>query len=1136
MNNSFNLPVQTLGDNKYLYGAYCEMAFHNFYITLEHIYKTVLKKELKDDTIRFGRSQYGSNFNESLLKDFSNKMLWDTASHNLRNAKPEEKVKARELIGYHFPFIIPMVEAKRRADARRSNRVHPNDNQIETSTATEEIIPDDYFNYSYSILQGLSIVMRQMRNEFSHYRLCPEQGQIAQFASNERYVIYELKSVYDGARRIVKKRFMYTDSEMACSDRFEMVSDPNSRDSRGRQRRAPRERNDFPYRIDVMGNDEPHFSVFGVMMFFSLFLEKRYIHLLTDKVRCIIPDDRKIIEEIMACYRMRLPIKKLNSKKNSTALGLDMLNEMRKCPKELFELLDAEHQNKFRVNAGDVDEDTDSVLLLRHSDRFAYFAMRYIDTMKLLDQCHDEEGKLIKMRFQVALGKYFYKFYNKICIDSNSANRVRSLQKDLNGFGCLEEIEDARKETWENLIREYEDVHQNTAEEKPYITDHHASYMMNANRIGIAVMPENKDYLLPEINEDGARCLAPTCWLSTYDLPAMILLHTLNKQKPAQIIFDYINSYRKLFTDIYEGTLIPVSTDTDLELVLKNNYGLRLKDVPQKLQDYLLSKESDASAKFNKSAQNYIEKLIEESEYRLDKIEEQEKLVKNPKQNKVGSKRFVIIKPGRIADFLAHDIMMFMPCDDTKLTGLNFAVLQATLATYHEGNVMQLNKVLQSAKIIRHDDYQLGHPFLWAAMNDNPRNTIELYKSYLRERINYLRTKAMKANPASLSFLHPDRMKWRKRDEEYYKNLAARYLKDEYQGTEFSKSIELPRGLFDNSLRLELARSGNPMLLQQAIDDNNNMAFLIKSYFSIIKDDASQPFYNYSRNYAIFDSETPYRKLTEHTFLTPAEMMAKEKVYNTTFIDSLVSKTELTFAEKRKRVRLEDKKAELKSKLSSQIKTFKKTQKAIRRYAVQDMVVWLMMQNLLFEDTRNVGSEGKLGKLQELKLSSVTDKNILNEKIDFHVDVELELGNRHTVTKTISQADMKLKDYSQFYRILSDRRMKSLLTLILDRYVDKNDILEEFARFDNVHPEILRIVFEVEKDYIDSTGTTDHFNFWDALRNTTELTEREIGLLQGIRNSFAHMFYAGGVEGVKDTHLPNKAERIRDEFRKKINK
>lgn len=184
----------------------------------------------------------------------------------------------------------------------------------------------------------------------------------------------------------------------------------------------------------------------GLIFLVCQFIDKKYATMLFDQqgyrgygfygnnneARC------QYIREVFSAYRMQRLNERMNVERNDIALAMDMLNELRRCPKELFDIISPDEQNKFRIKS---DKTGEEVLLRRSSDRFALLAMQYIDCTGAFD----------KIRFQVSLGKYRYKFYDKTCIDGES--HLRILQKELNGFGRLNDIDHAREEQWGDLIR-----------------------------------------------------------------------------------------------------------------------------------------------------------------------------------------------------------------------------------------------------------------------------------------------------------------------------------------------------------------------------------------------------------------------------------------------------------------------------------------------------------------------------------------------------------------------------------------------------------------------------------------------------------------------------------------------------------
>ena len=818
-------PEQSKGEKKYIYGTYIEMAFHNMFTTMDHIYLMVFKQSLMQVfTKKMGKDEAKKDFgNENYLKIFREDCL---------NAKPEEKVKIKEMLCKHFPFVVIYTKSKSESSPNL-NTASDDIDELAICLSADACI-EQFCN--------LFVFMREVRHYYAHYWLKPYDNEIEILNENIKGIIRALKNTYDASRRIAKSRFDFTDNQMKMSDRFSV------KNIKGKK--SVKENKAFKYKID---DEDGNFTEFGLVFLAAMFLEKRYIKIFVDKNRLFGKYDAEVMFEILSIYRIRLAENKLNCKTDITALGLDMLNELRRCPAELYDLLGAEDKKKFRIydEKTDNNNELDSVLMLRHGDRFSQLALRYID----------EKGLFSKIRFHVFLGRYFHTFYDKKCIDSNSEDRVRCLHKDLKGFGRLNEIEDRRKEDWKELIREYDDVHPNTSEEKPYITDCAAQYMITGNRIGMWIADNGSKLFMPQINEGGAKGLSPDCWLSVNELPALIfyiLLCNHNGEKAENIILNCVQSYRKLFEDIWKGKLIPMASEQELGDFLQNNYGgIRLVDIPKKLQSYLLGKSSDVDELFNSWAETFVKKLKKQTDNMISRFEADLKQEADIKQNKIGKKRYVEIKDGKLADFLAEDIMRFLPADKNnknKLTSLNYRVFQAALATFDRKEKWDdICRIFKSANIIGNEDEAMNHPFVGEMIDCCSYSNIRVfYQDYLRKRREYLDKclkKCIKRNSfRSLHFLHADRLKWAKRDKSYYSKLAKRYL-----GTDdCMRGIELPCGLFSDVIRKELISLGNEKLKLKAEDVNNNIYYLISAYMTLMQNEESQPMYDYQREYKIF--------------------------------------------------------------------------------------------------------------------------------------------------------------------------------------------------------------------------------------------------------------------------------------------
>lgn len=1088
MEQTITLPQDSLGNNKYIYGTYIEMAFHNFFQNMRHIYSLVFGEDIMEEAKR----NYVPNNNRTQWdEDYANEpLVWNPMFKRFRYCQPEERQRVEELINRHFPILKAAKDFTNNSD--RYNRLD-----------------------SIEILKRLSKNIRVLRNFYSHLRINLFPNQIETFNMQEELVKGVIEHAYLGAKREVKSRFALDDAAMRCTEQYRYT---RRRDEHGRPVMLKEEIRGFKYKLTE--GRTSHLTAFGLVFFCSQFLEKKFSKIFTDKLHCIPKADQSVVNEMIAVYRIRLHQEKLYVSKNTDALAFDILTELRRCPKELFEQLSPEEQAKFRILVKDNDDD-DCMLMIRHHDRFAHLALKYIDDTKMFDS----------VRFQVSLGKYFYKFYNKYCIDSSATPRVRALSKNVNGFGRISEIEASRKELWDNCIRTFGTVHKNTPDEEPYVTDHHAQYVINGNRIAMHIFEDSPRFHLPELDDDGVSNLAPTCWLSIYELPAMMMLIHL---KGGAFVEDKIKSvvanYKKLFRDVSEGALMPVNDAKALQETMDSSYGgLCVSDIPKDIQDYLTGKERSEKYDFQRTAMNVIDSMIEQTEYKLEQFKEQCRKVGKPKENKFGKKAYVTIQPGKLAAFLAKDIMLFQPNDINnkgKLTGLNFRVMQSMLAQYGNNGYQRddIERMFISAHILADNANEKANPIVQQIWKRRilPRNTKEFYMAYLEERLVYLRG-CKNRDLNTLCFLHADRVRWQKHDEDFYKAKAGRYLHEESNGVGYDKPIELPRGMFDASIREEMMEMD--MMKSDACDANKNMSYLIYGYFKKVMCDDCQPMYETGRTYSILNKL--YRKSPRDSKIYYSVQQVREALMRNTPLDlrKAIDKHVKSFV---KSQRIEEKEH-----MDRLLRDMKHNETTLKRYRVQDIILFMISMKLLMAEEQD---KARIEALSAIRLKDIQTKDVLSQKIRFSITV----GTRNGYQKTIFQNDLKLKDYAKFYRFVSDRRMPSLLDHIRSNSVDRTKIEEELSGYDKVHPNILKGVFDYEdKFYREHPGSTVVSDFKDMINGDDRYEYRDKSTLKWIRNSFAHCIYPPyNIIGnrARNQEIPEKALAIADTFEEKIYK
>ena len=1196
-------------ENRPVFAAYLNMARQNAFETLCHISKLM-----------------GIEVDET-EKDKENR-LWEmkvVKELSVEEIKSERKLKLIKLFHSHFPFLKPIMDVEHRNPngyIPTELDEDPTQEQIEQEL-TGKMVYASPLKY-YAILENMFRLLNALRNEYTHAN--PEKVSMAQKRKLHENVIRYAYNCLDGGRRVVKQRFGNFDLPLD-KDAYAFLTDTKVRYDKelipdkfkivrikGKERKVQEskfvEKNNFPYR---MKDSNGILSDIGILLFVCLFLHKKYIAMFMDKVKPYRKGadeiEKKVLLETFSIYRIRLPKERYDSERPDYAIGLDMLNELQKCPKELYETFAESDKAKFRVPIKSTSEDVvmddgvivenGEVLQIRVQDRFPTMALRYIDQTQMFP----------KIRFQVSLGHYRYSFYDKQCIDSTDEDRVRVLQKEINGFGRLSEIELKRKEKYGLHIRTNDKVRKDTADSEPYITDCRANYVFNGNRIGflffdkelgrteIKSMNINEDkeiMYIPELewNKDLAKgskiegtnavCVPPIAWLSTYELPALIFHHQLcqklnldspdkkiSKNPTEYVIIQCIKTYYRFFNDVKEGRLHPgmVKDKESLASLIKEDYApLQLKDIPVKLVDYLTNKKRNMGEVFIKRAKERMEKMLKGTEIRLKMFQEERKTI-GSKDNKFGKKGYVDIRPGKLADYLVKDMLRFQPVDKdntNKVTGLNFQVIQASLAVYDK-TWEELRAIFVKAKLIAQIDKKLEHPFLENLFKSEKKlfNTMDFYERYLQEKINYLNDCLMKGK-FSEAFLHKDRLKWRKRDANYYKALAGRYLeeilKDEHKNL---KPIELPRGLFERSIVDILNNAcmdesqkkfNNDLLVfvnkqitayEKGEEAPYNTSFFISAYFNHVLKDKVQPFYistskEYKRTYKFFNmiNNQKERNTLVAQYYTQEEFKELRKKYKLTgkADAKLINYKNDAFDKEKKKSESRGKsKDEIKEIINSRLRKYRSeyddNERAIRRFMVQDILVFLMAKDLLL---KNIGDELKddktIDKIKRYKLQNINPTsdtgNILSLSIPFSLTLTLKDGS----TRTITQQELKLKNYGDFFRFVYDERLATLLSQAKNVEINRDELEKELLHYDLKRTEIFHWIHAME-NYLfaqypelgkaDKKEEGSHYyyknkngdylpirqNFRAMLDVAGNIPSQHLEAMVGIRNSFCHNHY-----------------------------
>lgn len=1082
-----NIPALVENQKKY-FGTYSVMAMLNAQTVLDHIQKV---------------ADIEGEQNEN------NENLWfhPVMSH-LYNAKngydkqPEKTMFIIERLQSYFPFLKIMAESQREYSNKKNkqNRVEVNSNDI------------------FEVLKRAFGVLKMYRDQTNHYKTYDEKliDGCEFLTRTELPLSGMINSYYTVALRNIKERYGYKTEDLAFiqDNRYKFVKDAYGK------RKSQVNTGFFLSLQDYNGDTTKklHLSGVGIAMLICLFLDKQYINLFLSRLPIFSSynaqsEERRIIIRSFGINSIKQPKDRIHSEKSNKSVAMDMLNEVKRCPDELFTTLSAEKQSRFRI----ISDDHNEVLMKRSSDRFVQLLLQYIDY-----------GKLFKnIRFHVNMGKLRYLLKaDKECIDGQT--RVRVIEQPLNGFGRLDEVEALRKQ--ENgtfgksgiRIRDFENMKRDddNPADYPYIVDTYTHYMLENNKVEMYISKDdNPAPLLPEIEEDRyAVKTIPSCRMSTLEFPAMAFhMFLLGSERTERRIKDVYDKYKKLFEAMHKE-----------EVTAENiaSFGIAERDLPKKILDIIngnaQGKDVDACIKAT------IDDMIADTEHRIKKLKDDRKAVRSA-DNKMGKRSFKKISTGKLADFLAKDIVMFQPSiydGENKITGLNYRIMQSAIAVYDSGDnyeaKQQFRLMFENAQLIGKGITE-AHPFLYKVFARSvPANAVDFYERYLIERKYYLTAlfnEIKKGNKVDIPFIRRNQNKWKT---PVMKTLGRIYNED--------LPVELPRQMFDDEIKSHL----KSLSQMSGIDfDNANVTYLIAEYMKRVLGDDFQTFYQWNRNYRYMDmlkGEYDRKGSLQHCFTSveERECLWKERGTRTEQYRKQAS-NKIRSNRQMRNASFEEIETILDKRLSNSRNEYQKSEKMIRRYRVQDALLFLLAKKTL---TELADFDGERFKLEEIMPDA--EKGILSEIMPMSFTFE-KGGKKYTITS----GGMKLKNYGDFFVLASDKRIGNLLELVGSDIVSKEDIMEEFKKYDQCRPEIASIVFNLEKCAFDTypelparVERKEKVDFWcilDVLLNKKDINNEQSYILRKIRNAIDHNNYPDkGLVEIKA--LPEIAMSIKKTF------
>lgn len=1055
--------------DKHFWAAFLNLARHNVYITINHINKLLEIREIDND--------------EKILDI---KTLWEKVNGDLNKTE-----RLRELMTKHFPFLETAIYSKNKEDKEEVK-------QEKQATA------QSFKSLEHCLFLFLK-KLQEARNYYSHYKYSESTKE----PMLEKELLKKMYNIFDDNIQLVIKDYQHN-KDINPDEDFKHLN---------------RTEKEFNYYFTT--NKKGNITASGLLFFVSLFLEKKDAIWMQQKLRGF-KDNReskkKMTHEVFCRSRMLLPKLRLESTQTQDWILLDMLNELIRCPKSLYERLQGVDREKFRVPIEIADEDYDAEqepfknTLVRHQDRFPYFALRYFDYNEIFTN----------LRFQIDLGTYHFSIYKKLI---GGQKEDRHLTHKLYGFERIQEFnKQNRPDEWKALVK---DLDTYETSEEPYISETTPHYHLENQKIGIRFRNGNND-IWPSLETNGEnnekskykldKQYQAEAFLSVHELlPMMFYYLLLKKEKPnndeinASIVEGFIKREIRYIYKLYDAFANgEINSIGDLEKYCEDK-GIPKRHLPKQMVAILYDEHKDMV----KEAKRKQRKMVKETEKLLAALEKQ-----TQEEIEDGGRNIRLLKSGEIARWLVNDMMRFQPVqkdnegnplNNSKANSTEYQMLQRSLALYNKEE--KPTRYFKQVNLIESGN---PHPFLnntgWKECN----NILSFYRSYLTKKIEFLNE------------LKPE--DWEKN--QYFLKLKEPKTNRKTLVQGWKNGFNLPRGIFTEPIREWFKRHQNDSeeyKKVEALDRVGLVAKVIPLFFKeedskdkeeYLKKDAQkeinncvQPFYSFPYNVGNI------HKPDEKDFLPSEERKKRwgDKKY----------KFKGYKAKKKPKKITDEVKEEHRSYLEFQ--SWNKFERELRLVRNQDIVTWLLCTELI--DKLKV--EGlNVEELKKLRLKDIdTDtakqekNNILNRIMPMQLPVTVyEIDDSHNIVKDrplhtvyIEETKTKLLKQGNFKALVKDRRLNGLFSFVdtsseaelKSNPISKSVVEYELGEYQNARIETIKDMLLLEETLIKKYKTlpTNKFsamlNGWLEGKDESDKArfQNDVKLLVAVRNAFSHNQY-----------------------------
>lgn len=1048
--------------DKHFWAAFLNLARHNVYITINHINKLLEIREIDNDE-----------------KVLDIKALWQKGNKDLN-----QKARLRELMTKHFPFLETAIYTKNKEDKEEVKQ----EKQAEAQSL--ESLKDCLFLF----LEKL----QEARNYYSHYKYS-ESTKEPEF---EEKLLEKMYNIFDDNIQLVIKDYQHN-KDINPDEDFKHLD---------------RTEEDFNYYFTR--NKKGNITASCLLFFVSLFLEKKDAIWMQQKLKGF-KDNReskkKMTHEVFCRSRMLLPKLRLESTQTQDWILLDMLNELIRCPKSLYERLQGEYRKKFNVPFDPADEDYDAEqepfknTLVRHQDRFPYFALRYFDYNEIFTN----------LRFQIDLGTFHFSIYKKLI---GGQKEDRHLTHKLYGFERIQEFaKQNRPDEWKAIVKDLDTYE--TSNER-YISETTPHYHLENQKIGIRFRNGNND-IWPSLETNGEnnekrkykldKQYQAEAFLSVHELLPMMFYYLLlkkeepnNDKKNASIVEGFIKREIRDMYKLYDAFANgEINNIDDLEKYCEDE-GIPKRHLPKQMVAILYDEHKDMV----EEAKRKQKEMVKDTKKLLAALEKQ-----TQGEIEDGGRNIRLLKSGEIARWLVNDMMRFQPVqkdnegnplNNSKANSTEYQMLQRSLALYNKEE--KPTRYFRQVNLINSSN---PHPFLKWTKWEECNNIFSFYRNYLTKKIEFLN----KLKPED----------WEKN--QYFLKLKEPKTNRETLVQGWKNGFNLPRGIFTEPIREWFKRHQNDSKEYEKVEALKRVGLVTKviplffkeEYF---KEDAQkeinncvQPFYGFPYNVGNI------HKPKEEDFLHREERIE--------LWDKKKDKFKGYKAKKKFKEMTDKEKEEHRSYLEFQ--SWNKFERELRLVRNQDIVTWLLCTELI--DKMKV--EGlNVEELQKLRLKDIdTDtakqekNNILNRVMPMQLPVTVyEIDDSHNIVKDrplhtvyIEETKTKLLKQGNFKALVKDRRLNGLFSFVdtsseaelKSKPISKSVVEYELGEYQNARIEIIEDMLALEETLIEKYKKLPTDNFSDMLNGWLEgkdeadkaRFQNDVKLLIAVRNAFSHNQY-----------------------------